>query len=808
MQTAIIDLSLPGVTPVLHAMQGDSMSRFFSVTVTDSGVPWDAPSGAAWTVRFGAPGMPAGWYDTITEPDGGSHPAISVDGNTITVELAEQAVSVPGKNRVWILLNAPDGYQLASWGFDLVVEAVHGLDAPEATVYYNALAEQVAKTLANAQAATASAAQAQQYAESINPVQFATATQGAKADTAVQSVNGQRGTAVTLTPAIIGAADAAVVGGRLSALSEDIATERARIDAIASLAEGSTTGDAELIDIRVGVGGTNYNSAGAAVRGQIGELKDDLNYINDIIGVVQYVNPKTMTENTYWISAGTIAASSAWQSFGVIRGLKAGTYYFCGVNPTYSWVVNKTNNSSVTLGSLYSWTDTDYYKKHSTTINYDFDLYLSRQSNYSEVTKFSLVDFENTFSYDPLLSEIVYELQKEQEKDTRTILYVGANETYKNINSALNAITDNSEDKKYKIIVKSGTYDVPSNEPYFGIKNFVDIQGEDKSTVIVRNIYSTNSYDVSRATFDPQRYGESIMSANLSNMTIISQGCKCPIHIDGNNIANGGNITIDNCILMDLNTPNNYYTTNRLTRIGGVNCGLGNGQSVTVKNTISNGTLYAHNHSTTTTPSTFTIDNCTCRGTLIGCAYETDVKDNYIITNSTLDYVAIQTLYATSNKYNVVMSNNNINYIFAPNDDNITNPYGTFDTFFNGKCGIPDTSCMQLMFNCSDNTISRGDIVYSKSDGNNRGWLSGEYIRGTGTNFAGVAMEDIPAWSVGWVQNKGKISIPKIDNANYGDLIDFVNGEFIAHQSGDTPIGKYAEISPLYDNQYMIQLLN
>lgn len=176
MQTAIIDLSLPGVTPVFHAMQGDSMSRFFSVTVTDSGVPWYAPSGAAWTVRFGAPGMPSGWYDTITEPDGGSHPAISVDGHTITVELAEQAVSVQGKNRVWLLLNAPDGYQLASWGFDLFVEAVQGLDAPEATVYYNALAEQVAQTLANAQAASESAAQAQRYAESIDPSQFANAT--------------------------------------------------------------------------------------------------------------------------------------------------------------------------------------------------------------------------------------------------------------------------------------------------------------------------------------------------------------------------------------------------------------------------------------------------------------------------------------------------------------------------------------------------------------------------------------------------------------------------------------------------------
>ena len=205
MQKFSVDISSRGAPMVLYAAQGDTKSRFFSVAMFDSGVEYSLPSGAYVTVRFGAPGMPAGWYDIIQEPGGGSHPAVSVDGNVITAELAEQAVSVPGKNGVWLLVNTADGYQLASWGFDLVVEAVHGLDAPEATVYYNALAEQVAQTLANVQAASESAAQAQQYAESINTSQFATATQGAKADTAVQSVNGKRATDLLLSAGDVGA---------------------------------------------------------------------------------------------------------------------------------------------------------------------------------------------------------------------------------------------------------------------------------------------------------------------------------------------------------------------------------------------------------------------------------------------------------------------------------------------------------------------------------------------------------------------------------------------------------------------------
>lgn len=66
-----------------------------------------------------------------------------------------------------------------------------------------------------------------------------------------------------------------------SDLSDEIAVERARITNLATLDEGSTTGDAELIDIRVGADGTTYNNAGSAVRSQIAELKDDLSDIDN-----------------------------------------------------------------------------------------------------------------------------------------------------------------------------------------------------------------------------------------------------------------------------------------------------------------------------------------------------------------------------------------------------------------------------------------------------------------------------------------------------------------------------------------------
>lgn len=54
----------------------------------------------------------------------------------------------------------------------------------------------------------------------------------------------------------------------ISKLESDAAVQKARMDTFSALEEGSTTGDAELIDARIGADGETYTNAGNAIRSQ------------------------------------------------------------------------------------------------------------------------------------------------------------------------------------------------------------------------------------------------------------------------------------------------------------------------------------------------------------------------------------------------------------------------------------------------------------------------------------------------------------------------------------------------------------
>ena len=121
--------------------------------------------------------------------------------------------------------------------------------------------------MAEAGAFGATEAQAQQIEKNRQDIAQLDAAKAEQTDVAsLTSAVGQNSQSITKNAQDIAQLEAT------KAAQTDMAALAARMDTFTHLEEGSTTGDAELADIRVGYDGAQYANAGAAVRGQVSAL--------------------------------------------------------------------------------------------------------------------------------------------------------------------------------------------------------------------------------------------------------------------------------------------------------------------------------------------------------------------------------------------------------------------------------------------------------------------------------------------------------------------------------------------------------
>lgn len=81
------------------------------------------------------------------------------------------------------------------------------------------------------------------------------------------------------------------------ASQSDLEVERNRINSLTTLASGSTTGDAELIDGRIGADGVTYSNIGSAIRTQCGNLNNLLDIKYEVTSNNRIDNSKFVGKN-------------------------------------------------------------------------------------------------------------------------------------------------------------------------------------------------------------------------------------------------------------------------------------------------------------------------------------------------------------------------------------------------------------------------------------------------------------------------------------------------------------------------------
>lgn len=155
-----LDLLETGSPVIIKAKQNDRNTRYIAAHLYVDGLAYPVPSGTEIAFRYKKPDGTAGFYDTL--PD--NSPAITVSGNTVTVELVEQVLTAAGCVHCEINMYNAASEKLTTFTFEISVEESVLTDAEIiSSDYYNVLTAEIGKAL---QAVTDATEQAENAAQS------------------------------------------------------------------------------------------------------------------------------------------------------------------------------------------------------------------------------------------------------------------------------------------------------------------------------------------------------------------------------------------------------------------------------------------------------------------------------------------------------------------------------------------------------------------------------------------------------------------------------------------------------------------
>lgn len=327
--------------------------------------------------------------------------------------------------------------------------------------------------------------------------------------------------------------------------TQNIAVNSARIDTFASLPAGSTSGNAELLDIRVAYNGATYASAGDSVRTQVGNVETKLdNYMN-------------LTENTINAYDG-----NGWLEHTGVDGNNGGTNYRIDRTTSTNWLILGTGNvyDFIDYGgqgiSLY-WADdnvafqpqatmliTDFRKKVTAPYKYCRVMYRSGELNLAQQLRI-------TPHY-----EVNFKLDAKQDITTEIVVDINGTGDYTKLTDALAYAYSNTKPKHIKVL--PGTYDIISElgtlsgiGPMIGKNTFIEFSPK----ALVTCDYTGGDSTI-ETNFSPFNAGDG--SFTIKGLNIQTRNVRYPIHDEMYNHSEYYEHIYDSCTFSHDNSASSW----------------------------------------------------------------------------------------------------------------------------------------------------------------------------------------------------------------------------------------------------------
>ena len=422
------------------------------------------------------------------------------------------------------------------------------------------------------------------------------------------------------------AVESGKVRGEMTAFSAEwndaLNVERARIDNIVQLPNGSTTGDAELMDIRVGADGVTYDSAGTAVRQQ---------FSNAVFGQ-NLVNANNITTGYYVFYETGWKEPSESNSFASIPVMSGKTYY-----------ISHTNNVHIALfdgAQAVSNYVAGYLNQQYVTVPDGVNLMtVSIKTEYvGELKVFSKISADDIFDGAIGSRKLSSDVQDNVGKaaNLKKEVTVGDGGEYSSI---LQALIENQGSTRF--FVMSGSYDVYAE--------YVECYGENYFENYTGYRTSQNNFDAGLYLHD----GCELIGIGEVNLTFDYQGNNenvkkffSPINTTQNNVVNNINITVGNgscryIVHDDFATAkgtshfkncvfsgSSYFTTS-------MGCGMGTANTYIIENCcfLNNaGFAIAYHNNVASGMNKLIIKDCYCGGASIrGAHYGTSAEKSKML---------------------------------------------------------------------------------------------------------------------------------------------------------------------------------